>query len=76
MSRDGRAGADEERDCASDAPSKRVSFDLAEAKDQQRPYRQDHEQDKPDQEIGAPRMSVFNGKIPRDGPQRQCIEPP
>jgi hypothetical protein len=42
----------------------------------QRPYRQDHEQDKPDQEISAPRMGVFDGKIRRDGPQRQCIEPP
>ena len=76
LSCDGGHGADQERDRAGDASPKRIPFDLAEAKNQERPYGQDHEHDKPDQENRASRMSVFDRKIGRDRPQRQCIKPP
>jgi hypothetical protein len=75
LSCDGGHGADQERDRAGDAAPERIPFDLAEAKDQERPYRQDHEHDKPDQEINALCVGVFDGKVGRDGPQGQCIEP-
>ena len=48
-------------------------LDLAEVKDQERPHRKDHKHDKPDQEISAPRMAVFDGKVCRDRPQANAL---
>jgi hypothetical protein len=46
---------------------------LGEAKDQERPYRQDHEHHKPNQEISAPCIAVFDGKVCRDRPSANAL---
>jgi hypothetical protein len=73
LPRCGGHGTDQERDHADDAPPERVLLDFAEPKNQERPHRQDHEHDKPDQEISAPRMAVFDGKVCRDRPRANAL---